>query len=79
MASLPPKNTRQLESWIHEIAAGSGSKTEKEIDEIGNHLNAFLRHSIESVEKQILEKWNMIGSSAQNSDMPVSIDNFVVW
>jgi len=69
MANLPIKNKNQFEYWIQEIAAGTGSKTEKEIDAIGDQLNVFLRHSIESVEQDFLNKWNVIGNSAQSSDM----------
>ena len=29
-------------NWIEKIGAGSGSKTEKQIDEIGKQLNRFL-------------------------------------
>ncbi len=69
MENFPPKIKHRLENWILEIAAGSGSKTEKEIDDIGKQLNFFLRHSIELIEPEFLDKWNVIGNSAQSSDM----------
>ncbi|KAA3613178.1 MAG: GNAT family N-acetyltransferase [Calditrichaeota bacterium] len=69
MENLPPKSKILLDNWIMEIAAGTSSKTEKEIDEIGSQLNSFLRKTVEGNELSFREKWEVIGSSAQSSDM----------
>ncbi|MCB0282272.1 MAG: GNAT family N-acetyltransferase [Calditrichae bacterium] len=58
-----------MDEWILEIGAGSGSKTEAEIDQLGENFNTFLRESIENSEKAFLQKWNRISDSAQGSDM----------
>ena len=41
------------DSWIEKIGAGSGSKTEKQINEIGNQLNRFLEEQVKAFSKKM--------------------------
>jgi long-subunit acyl-CoA synthetase (AMP-forming) len=58
-----------IDDWIKNIPAGSGSKTENEIDETGEYLNEFISQSSGRIDDLILVKWNSISESAQISDM----------
>lgn len=60
---------KSFDNWIEKIGAGSGSKTEKEIDEIGHQLNLFLKEQARIYSKTSLKNWNRITASAQSSDM----------
>ena len=63
------KSKSDIGNWIEEIGAGTGSKTEKEIDALGNQLNLFLEEQNKAFKKSSVEYWNGISNSAQSSDM----------
>ncbi len=69
MANKNKSSASNIDSWIEEIAAGTGSKTEKEIDVLGDQLNLFLKDQIQSFKKSSTATWNNIAHSAQTSDM----------
>ncbi len=69
MENNSSKDNLKLENWVQEIAAGSGSKTVEELDDIGQRLNLFIAKAAQENVALFLKKWNIIGGHAQSSDM----------
>ncbi|HED09447.1 MAG TPA: GNAT family N-acetyltransferase [Caldithrix abyssi] len=62
-------NFNENESWIHSISAGEGSQSRAEVDEIGNILNTFIKHTLEVEAEAFEQTWDKITTAACGSNM----------
>ncbi|HHM01389.1 MAG TPA: GNAT family N-acetyltransferase [Caldithrix abyssi] len=62
-------NFNENESWIHSISAGESSQSSAEVDEIGNILNNFIKHTLEVEARGFDQTWDKITTAACGSNM----------